>query len=316
MFTKIMMKIIYVFSTLLFINSCFTYSNNHSGKDINIEFDDVINATYENLKDSAYMYVNMNDSIALSYLLRAFDEEDPQNPYHLYDASALAARLGQTDLSFDLLQMAIEKGYSIYNHIKNNKDFPTLDSERFNTLLKKVKSRDSLLNLLTIKLDSIFVLDQNIRNNFHDKIILKQIDIESHESKQILDSMKIIDCKNLEFIDSIVDKYGFLGRCLKTDQSKNTIYAIYLHAPFEIIEKKLDVIKNAVKSGELSCQQFPYFADRITIHRTGKQKYGTQFIIKGKKTILVSLLDSLNVNEYRSKFRLSPIDIYNPIIDK
>lgn len=299
-----MMKIIYVYS-LLAVAFCFCTST----KDYDVPTR-VINEKYENLKDSAYIYINNNDSLALSYLLRAFEEEIPQNPYHLYDAAALAGRLGLKQLAFAMLDSAVTKGYSFYGHMKNNNFFPALDERRFNFYLEQVKRRDALLHQLSIKLDSIFDLDQNIRTYYENEIILRGIDVTSLEAKAIQDSMKIIDRSNLDYINKLVDKYGFLGRCLKTSKSKITMYLVYLHAPLEVIEKRLDCIKDAVKRGELEFQLYPYFEDKIFVIKYGVQKYGTQYNISNGEIVFVPLIDSLNVDKYRSQFKLGSYKAY------
>ncbi len=306
MFMKNMTKIICVFSfvILLFVFIVSSYGDNQ------VEGAMVVNTIYNELKDSAYMYVDENDSLALVYLLKAFKEETPQNPRHLYDAGALAARLGQKKLAFEMLEMSVNKGYSYYDHMKKNTNFPSFDEVRFNLCLDKVRKRDSLLYRVSEGLDSVFKLDQDIREQFENEILRKGKDTESAEAKIILDSMRIIDDKNLEYVNKLMDNNGFLGNSLKTKKSKLTMYLIYLHAPIEVLENKLGIIRQAVKNGELEVQLYPNFEDKILSIRKGVQKYGTQYRVLNGEVVFVPLLDSLNVDLYRSEFNLGSFESF------
>lgn len=83
--------------------------------------------------------------------------------------------------------------------------------------------------------------------------------------------------------------HGFIGRSLRTAKSQQVMYLIFLHAPVEEIENNLVIFKNAVKSGELPSQQYPYFEDRILANRRGVQKYGTQCFFAERRSCLSSL---------------------------
>ncbi len=67
MFMKNMTKIICVFSfvILLFVFIVSSYGDNQ------VEGAMVVNTIYNELKDSAYMYVDENDSLALVYLFKS-----------------------------------------------------------------------------------------------------------------------------------------------------------------------------------------------------------------------------------------------------
>lgn len=58
------------------------------------------------------------------------------------------------------LNMAAERGFSYYEHASQNKDFPSLDEVKFKQCLERIKKTDSLMNYLTIRLDSVFEKDQ------------------------------------------------------------------------------------------------------------------------------------------------------------
>lgn len=297
-------KIVFVFSltVCLFSSSSYQFIDNNAT--------DVINLKYNRLIDSAYFYSNNNDSLTLSFFLKAFAEEPPQNPYTLWDVSVIASRLNKKEMAFDFLKLSVEKGYSYYNHMQKNKSLVLLDSVLFNQCLQKVRLRDSLLNHISMTLDSIFDLDQSIRNVFHEEVILKGKDKTSMEAKMILDRMRFIDSTNLITVKSLMRDHGFIGRSLRTAKSQQVMYLIYLHAPVEEIENNLEIFKNAVKSGELPLQQYPYFEDRILANRRGVQKYGTQCFLQSGEVVLVPLIDSLNVNKFRKEFGLETIEEY------
>lgn len=270
----------------------------------------IINSVYDSIIDLARSCININDTLSQQYYLKAFAEEAPQNPIHIYEAAVMSARLRQKDLAFTLLNLSIEKGFSYYEHIKKNTNLPLLDNDKYEKCVEKVKFKDSILCQISLKLDNVFEQDQHIRNYFFENIIYKEIDPHSFEAKLIIDSMLAVDYANLLIVNDLVDKYGFLGNSLRTSKSQNAMFLIYLHASVEEKEDKLPLLQKAVKRGELSPEQYPYFEDKILYERKGIQKYGTQYNIENDNIVFFPFIDSINVNQYRKEFHMGTLEDY------
>lgn len=93
---------------------------------------------YQHYLDSGIVAIKANKTeIAFHFYMKAFSEKMPNHPFRIYESAVLAVRMGYIDLSFILLNLAIDKSYSNLEHIKNNKEFPALNDIRFEKCLKK-----------------------------------------------------------------------------------------------------------------------------------------------------------------------------------
>lgn len=114
---KMIKAVYYVSSTvLLLVFLSFTGYPTIGDKDEIIEDTIIINPQYQSFIDSARFYIKKDDSLSLTYYLRAFAEELPENPTHIYESASMSAKLGKKDLAFFLLNLSVEKRFSYYNH--------------------------------------------------------------------------------------------------------------------------------------------------------------------------------------------------------
>lgn len=323
MFTNNLMKPVYVFSVFI-LSTGFTAKPASEDSTVQQSTDsvpscidrilsdkDIINPTFNNLIDSARFYIKKDVANSLAFYLKAFAEEAVQNPVYLYESAVMAARSKQKDLAFFLLNLASEKKYSYSQHLSENKDFPSLDKEKFERCLGKVRQTDSLYTQISRQLDSVFNRDQDIRNYLYEEIFYKGKDTHAPEAKVIIDSMIVVDSLNLIIVDNMMTKYGFLGNSLKTDKSRYAMFLILQHSPQKIRERNMDIIIAAVKNGELSTKNFAYIADRTLDGRKKVQKFGTQYKrVDGNPVLSPPLIDPLNVDEYRKAYGLNSLEDY------
>lgn len=270
-----------------------------------------LNLQYKSLIDSAHNCIaSKKDSMALDYYLKAFSFKAPYDPVVLYEAAAISARLKHKDMAFMFLNQATEKGYSYYSHFLKNKDFPALDHKSYEYNLQKMKKTDELYDSISTVLDSIYKLDQDIRDYYFDQLNLGKVILGSIEDEKIIDSMKIIDHKNVEAVDGIFNKYGFLGKSLKTPTSRIAMFIIYLHAPIEIKEKIVPAMQKAMEKGEVDRHLYAYMEDKLMLSKSNVQKYGTQYNKVDGKIVIEDLLHPEKVDEYRKEVGLGTLKEY------
>lgn len=279
-----------------------------------LEDNAIINPKYISYIDSARTYIKKNDSLSLSYYLRAFSEELPENPTHIYESASLSAKLGHNDLAFFLLNLSVNKIFSYYDHFLKDQNIQNLDSEKLDRYHNKIRETDSIYTQISVQLEAIYDNDQDIREYYYNELN-KGKEKDSPEMKAILDSMTIVDRRNFTVINELIEKYGFLGTNMKTMKSRNAMFAVIQHASTEEKESLLPVLHHAIRKGELHPGQFAYMEDRMLAERENIQKYGSQYMIRdGEVIISPPLIDPEMVDIYRKSVGLSSLQEYIDLV--
>lgn len=311
-----MMKIAYMYSIIFIMLASFTVPPSIYDKYEKLENIAIINPKFQDYIDSARTYIGKNNTVSLAFYFQAFAEEMPQNPVYIYEAASILAKSGEKDLAFFLLNLSIEKNFSYYDHFSKNEYFPKLDHEKYNKCMDKVRKIDSLYSQISAQLDTIFDKDQDIREYYYAERRQGK-DKDSPEMKALLDSMIIVDSRNLTVVNELIEKYGFLGTSMKTIKSRSAMFAVIQHASTEAKDRLLPVLYHALRNGELEPAQFAYIEDRMLGDNENVQKYGTQYIIQdGKVVISPPLIDSTKVDTYRKSVGLEPLEKYIDQINK
>lgn len=269
------------------------------------------NSQYRSLIDSAHVaIVEKQDERALMLYERAFSIAPVKQSLELYEIASVCARLQLTDRCFMYLNWSIDKGLSYYEHFKTNKHFLSLkDDPRYEHCLDMLRVNDSLYTDISVQLTEIYNADQNIRKYYLTRL-KEGIDEDSAEAKYILEVMSTVDAYNLLQIEKIINKYGILGKRLKTTEAREAISTVYLHAPLEVQKSILKKIEKSVIDGEIEASKYAYLEDKIMLEESGFQKYGTQYIIDKDNVVTYPLLDSNKVDIYREEVGLNTLNEY------
>ena len=84
------------------------------------------------------------------------------------------------------------------------------------------------------------------------------------------------DARNLIKIQKILDEKGWLGQDVIGGRGNMTLFLVIQHAPIEIQEKYLPMMREAVKKNNAQPSSLALLEDRIAL-RTGKRQiYGSQ----------------------------------------
>lgn len=120
------------------------------------------------------------------------------------------------------------------------------------------------------------------------------------------------DARNLIKIQKILDEKGWLGQDVIGGRGNMTLFLVIQHAPIEIQEKYLPMMREAVKKNNAQPSSLALLEDRIAL-RTGKRQiYGSQ-IGRNPETgeFYVSPIENPEkVDERRAKVGLGTLQDY------
>lgn len=121
-----------------------------------------------------------------------------------------------------------------------------------------------------------------------------------------------IDSTNLEYIEHIIEKYGWPARTVFGSPANETVWLVIQHADIAVQEKYFPLMRASVEKNESSATELAYLEDRILMRHGKKQRYGTQVSYNEKtgKQELWPIEDEVHVNERRALIWLEPLEKY------
>lgn len=267
--------------------------------------------TYIHKADSCYWVKNYK--MAEEYFKLAFTINQEK---HLYNAACTASLANDPDTAFRWLNLAVDKGFTNMEQIKRDPDLNNLHKdERWEALLEKVQKKLDILEAnydksLQKELIQIFYDDQNIRHQFIEAE--KQYGFKSSVADSLAQIMIKIDSINLQKIENILDKKGWVGKDLVGEQASMTIFLVIQHSDLETQKKYLPMMREAVKKGNVNAANLALLEDRIAIWEGRKQIYGSQLYYDEKKGkyFVSPIEDPDNVDKRRAEVGLGPISEY------
>ena len=159
-------------------------------------------------------------------------------------------------------------------------------------------------------LDTIYKEDQGLRKEI--KSVQDKYGRESGEMKAHWETINEKDARNLIKIQKILDEKGWLGQDVIGGRGNMTLFLVIQHAPIEIQEKYLPMMREAVKKNNAQPSSLALLEDRIAL-RTGKRQiYGSQ-IGRNPETgeFYVSPIENPEkVDERRAKVGLGTLQDY------
>jgi len=234
----------------------------------------------------------------------------------LYNAACSASLLGENELAFEWLNLAVKNGWANINHLKTDTDLASLHkSEKWTKLLDEMQKAADRIEAnydkpLKARLLAIYEDDQVIRQQF----ISAQTEF-GHESKQVDSLGKIMmykDSLNLIAVTKILDTYGWVGADKVGGQANQTLFLVIQHADLETQQKYLPMMREAVKNKKASSSALALLEDRVALGEGKRQIYGSQigYDKETKKSFVLPLEDPVNVDIRRATVGLGPLSDY------
>ena len=191
-----------------------------------------------------------------------------------------------------------------FNNLKNDK--------RWDSVLVLTSSKNPQYNSRLGKvLDSVLQTDQKARSDFFSA--RGKYAINSVEYNALLSEMRKIDSSNLAIVLDIINKYGWLGEEVVGINGNMALFLVIQHSNLDVQEKMLPILKAAVLDKRARPNNLALLEDRISVAKTGKQIYGSQYYEKDSVKKLYPIIDPINVNKRRVEVGLGTIEDYKKV---
>ena len=115
-----------------------------------------------------------------------------------------------------------------------------------------------------------------------------------------------IDRDNTARLREIVERHGWPGRSLVGAAGAHAAWLLAQHAPPEFQEQCLPLLQDAVARGEARPVELAYLEDRVLMHRSEPQVYGTQYRVIDGVVELWTVRDHAGLDERRAALGLEP----------
>jgi hypothetical protein len=126
--------------------------------------------------------------------------------------------------------------------------------------------------------------------------------------KGLFKKMAVVDSVNLRKVDSLINKYGWLGPDQVGSDGDATIFAVIQHSNLKTQERYLPLMREAVREGKAKANHLALLEDRVALGEGRKQIYGSQLSFPGYAVLPVENPDSVDIR--RASVGLEPLGVY------
>jgi hypothetical protein len=171
-------------------------------------------------------------------------------------------------------------------------------------------AQDTTYNSVIQQLFKIDELDQRYRNQID--FVETKYGRESKEMHTLFKDMRRADSINLIQVESIIKKYGWLGYNEVGSQANTALFMVIQHSDLLTQEKYLPLMRAAVKNGKAKANNLALLEDRVAIHTSKMQTYGSQLFWSkvNNRYFIFPIDDPGNVDKRRAEVGLQPLGEY------
>lgn len=237
----------------------------------------------------------------------------------LYNAACSWALAGNTETAVDYLFKALDNGLAdIINNVsilESDEDLEVLHKHsKWQDLIAKLKNElkyNQPTNMvLKDEIEELEIKDQTLRQ------LLAEAEEKLGTNSASFDYFKSLimtqDSLNAIKIASILDIEGWPGKSLVGSKANKAFGLVIRHAPLELQDRSLPLLKSSVASGQSAGTDLAYLTDRVLLRNGMPQVYGTQ-LIENEQTgqlEVYKIKDPANVNMRRKEIGLESIESY------
>lgn len=238
------------------------------------------------------------------------------NGSDFYNAGCAASLLGDKELAFEWLNLALENGWSNIGHLKTDTDLTSLHKSKewdklVSSMQNVVDKREANYDKpLQAKLLAIYNDDQSIRQQFISA--QKEFGHKSGQVDSIGKAMMYKDSINLVMITEILDEYGWVGADKVGGQANQTLFLVIQHSDLKTQQKYLPMMREAVKNKNANASALALLEDRVALGEGKRQIYGSQigYDNETNKSFVLPLEDPDNVDKRRAGVGLGLLSDY------
>ena len=237
-------------------------------------------------------------------------------PGALYNAACSWALAGATDKALNYVQRSLAAGWTNDEWMMKDPDLRSVqDHPRFIEMLAPLvaerERREATYNKpLKARLDKIGMKDQMLRQLIGE--VEAKFGRDSEEMDYYWSIMRQQDSLNEIEVVKIIDEYGWVGTSEVGGQANRALWLVIQHAPQDIQEKYVPLLRESVKGGESKGSHLALTEDRILMRQGKKQLYGSQ-VRRDNETgnyYLYPVENPHTLNERRAELGMSPIEEY------
>jgi len=233
-----------------------------------------------------------------------------------YNAACSSSLSGDNEQALIYLNLSADKGWLNLNHIKKDQDLSGLHHvQGWEDVLEKVQANKDDFEKdfdkdLKAQLEKIYVRDQTLRQLYAEAE--KKFGRDSEEMNYFWGLVSEQDSINEKEVVKIIDERGWVGKSVVGGQANMTLWLVIQHAPLDIQEKYLPLLKASVLLGESQGSHLALLEDRIQMRQGKPQIYGSQIIYDEEtgKEMIYEIWEPEFVNQRRKEVGLGPIEDY------
>jgi hypothetical protein len=245
----------------------------------------------------------------------AFELSDG-NARHYYNAACSWALTGDTLQSIQYLELSAKSGYKNRDWAEKDTDLRALHAlSQWNEVINLMQQNKDLYEKdfnkpLQAQLENIYVRDQALRQLYPDA--MEKFGQDSEEMQYFWSVVAKEDSINEQEVITIIDEYGWVGKNEVGGKANTALWLVIQHAPLEIQEQYLPLLKESVKKEQSSGSHLALLEDRIQMRHGKPQVYGSQIVPDPEtgKNMVYEILEPEYVNQRRQSVGLGPIEEY------
>lgn len=146
--------------------------------------------------------------------------------------------------------------------------------------------------------------DQDLRNSY----------LRNPSEEGLALEIQALDGKNAPKVKAIIERYGWPTYDMVGPDASNVFWVLVQHADFDCEDLAAYILKlnQAVLDEQASKTAIPFLVDRWLVRSTGKQRYGTQFVVRGRslRPRLYPIRPRFGLRKRRRAFGLTPLRQY------
>ncbi|MEQ8238613.1 MAG: hypothetical protein RIA69_05330 [Cyclobacteriaceae bacterium] len=136
--------------------------------------------------------------------------------------------------------------------------------------------------------------------------IIKEYGFDSPQMDSLNSKISEFDALSLDFVISIIDQYGWLGKKKIGNTGNQTLFLVIQHAPDNATRKKyFPLLEQSAEEGSSQRSDMATMKDRILVQDGQLQIYGTQSRMVDGKLEPFPIQDPDGINKRRKKVGLS-----------